>query len=915
MTNKGSQWSKWDLHIHTPKTKLSDHYLVGEGEDVWEKYCKTIEESDVSVFGITDYFSVENYFIFLSKHKQYYPNSTKVFFPNIELRLEVSVNKSAEEVNIHVIFSNSPSVTQAKIEEFLLKLNTNIKVNEAVIACKNLSTKDDFEKAGISHSNIRKVLREVFGKEECYLLIAAANNAGLRADTSSPRKLNLTDEIDKICDAFFGGEQNVKYYLDVERYETEEKAKQKPVLSGCDAHSFDDCRDFIGKKVIKRNDKSGKDEVIKNITWIKAELTFEGLKQILYEPVHRIHIGEQKPREPLRKIESIKLNFPTNTIIKKTGSADHQDFCLKHLKNEIQFSPYFTCLIGGRGTGKSTIINLLAETLGVRTEFFNRQNNTINIDGRIYDFENGNPDIIKVTGTEEIEFISQGKVEKLAEGNELTNLVFNERIKELESGFDALEKEFDENYQVLDNLIKLIFELQSQNDTLKGFEKEKLNSQKIVESEKDPRYKEISDEINKLNSALSLIESSKIQYSNLLNSIKDLINQTITNGDTNEYENRIGEILTILKSLEEVNETDGEITIKAKEFEEANKKSTELIEKLTAENNKLKAFFTEKGTSEESIKDSQKAAENISRLSQAIETTSQRIENINIKIKEAANSSQKLKDNYTKTERLISQSLLSINNRLKTTNENVKEIMFSFYFDKDAFKNSLFEEFYKTFSDYHIANTQIDKVAEVLFLIEPTEQMLQFNHEEFKAQIDSLLTAKSYNRNTNYVTILLNIISLASNYQIYRTLVQKHLYNISKYIKIKGYYGDRELNACSFGQRCTAVIVTLLMTGVKPLVVDEPEAHLDNRLIADYLVDLIKTKKLDRQIIFATHNSNFVINGDSELIHILEILDSTIYTNITSTTIENLTHRLKLLKLEGGKEAFISRENKYGIKN
>jgi hypothetical protein len=36
----------------------------------------------------------------------------------------------------------------------------------------------------------------------------------------------------------------------------------------------------MGKKVIKRNDKSGKDEVIKNITWIKAELTFEGLKQI-----------------------------------------------------------------------------------------------------------------------------------------------------------------------------------------------------------------------------------------------------------------------------------------------------------------------------------------------------------------------------------------------------------------------------------------------------------------------------------------------------------------------------------------------------------------------------------------------------------------------------------------------------------
>lgn len=915
MTNKGSQWSKWDLHIHTPNTKLSDHYTVEGTEDIWKKYCKTIEESDVSVFGITDYFSVENYFIFLSKHKEYYPNSIKIFFPNIELRLEVSVNKSAEEVNIHVLLSNAPEVTQAKIEEFLLKLNTNIKVNEAVVACKNLSNTSDYEKAGVSHSHIRTVLKEVFGKEECYLLIAAANNAGLRADTSSPRKLNLTDEIDKICDAFFGGEQNVKYYLDVDRYETDEKAKQKPVLSGCDAHSFEDCEEFIGKKVIKRNEKSGKDEVIKNITWIKAELTFEGLKQILYEPIHRIHIGELQPREPIRKIESIKFNFPANTIIRKTGSTDQQDFCLKLLKSEIPFSPYFTCLIGGRGTGKSTIINLLAETLGVRTDFFNRQNNTINIDGRVYDFENGNTDVIKVTGTEEIEFISQGKVEKLAEGNELTNLVFNERIKELETGFDSLEKEFDENYKVLDNLVKLVFELQTQTDTLRELEKEKLNSQKIVESEKDPRYKEISDEINRINSALSLIESSKVQYSGLLNSIKHIINETITNSDSNEYENRITEILTLLKSLPEINEVDGELTTKEQEFDETEKRSKELLEKLVVENNKLKAFFTEKGTSEESIKDSQKAAENISRLTQSIETTSQRIDNVNIKIKEAAGSSVRLKENYTKTERLISQSLVSINNRLKTTNENVKEIKFTFDFNKETFKNSLFEEFYKTFSEYHIANTQVDKVAEVLFLVEPSEAMLQLNHEEFKAQIDSLLTSKSYNRNTNYVTILLNILSLPSNYQIYRTLVQKHLYNISKYIKIKGFYGERELNACSFGQRCTAVIVTLLMTGVKPLVVDEPEAHLDNRLIADYLVDLIKSKKLDRQIIFATHNSNFVINGDSELIHILEIPDNTVYTNITSTTIENLTHRLKLLKLEGGKEAFISRENKYGIKS
>lgn len=124
--NRGSEWRKWDLHIHTPKTKLSDNYVQVGDEDIWKTYCTKIEESDVEVLGITDYFSVENYFTFIEKHKQYFPLSKKVFFPNVELRLEVSVNKSAEEVNIHVIFSNSVTITKNKIEDFLSLVSLKI---------------------------------------------------------------------------------------------------------------------------------------------------------------------------------------------------------------------------------------------------------------------------------------------------------------------------------------------------------------------------------------------------------------------------------------------------------------------------------------------------------------------------------------------------------------------------------------------------------------------------------------------------------------------------------------------------------------------------------------------------------------------------------------------------------------------
>lgn len=225
----------------------------------------------------------------------------------------------------------------------------------------------------------------------------------------------------------------------------------------------------------------------------------------------------------------------------------------------------------------------------------------------------------------------------------------------------------------------------------------------------------------------------------------------------------------------------------------------------------------------------------------------------------------------------------------------------------------MFEEFYETFSHFHISGTSSQSVKEVLFLINPNDELLNLNYDQFCAKLESEIELNQYRKINNYVKIINNIFNSKVNFIIYKLLIKKHFYNLPKYVKIKGFYGERELHNCSFGQRCTAVIVTLLMTGVKPLVIDEPEAHLDNRLIADYLVELIKTKKLDRQIIFATHNSNFVINGDAELIHILEIPNNNIYTNLTSTTIENVDNRESLLKLEGGKEAFLTRENKYGI--
>jgi len=119
---RGSEWRKWDLHIHTPFTKLNDQYSVsaGDTDDKWNLFCDKIEDSGVAAFGLTDYFSASNYNTFIEKHKILYPESEKAFFPNVEFRMD-SKNQSDEHIQCHVIFSNNPN-TLIKLGNFFTRL-------------------------------------------------------------------------------------------------------------------------------------------------------------------------------------------------------------------------------------------------------------------------------------------------------------------------------------------------------------------------------------------------------------------------------------------------------------------------------------------------------------------------------------------------------------------------------------------------------------------------------------------------------------------------------------------------------------------------------------------------------------------------------------------------------------------------
>ena len=129
-------------------------------------------------------------------------------------------------------------------------------------------------------------------------------------------------------------------------------------------------------------------------------------------------------------------------------------------------------------------------------------------------------------------------------------------------------------------------------------------------------------------------------------------------------------------------------------------------------------------------------------------------------------------------------------------------------------------------------------------------------------------------------------------------------------------HGDEEnyrpLNDLSTGQKCTAILNLLLLNRDAPLIIDQPEDHLDNAFIADRIVRDLREFKTRRQFIFATHNANIPVFGDAELIAVLHS-DKDGGKVIETGAIDKQEVREKAAEiLEGGKAAFEMRRHKYG---
>ncbi|MCK9327898.1 MAG: hypothetical protein M0P69_20555 [Bacteroidales bacterium] len=308
---KGSKWRMWDLHIHSPYTFLANEY----GNLSISDYVDRLVESGVQVIGLTNYFRFADNEI--EEIKPLLEEKGIAVFPNLEFRTQPE-NKDNEEMHVHLIFSDQTPLE--KIKSFLGRLKTTDDKY-----CSTL-TEQDIASTTVSFDSLFTKLHE--DKElqhlQDYLLAACPRGQGSfrPSQTDDGRGNTLAITIDQKTDVLFGNADDTDFFLDTTRYV---HAEAKPVVACSDAHSTE--------------------TIAQKYTWIKADKTFEGLKQILWEPKERVKILDRNPNDT----KSSRISIDR---ISYKGSNNTEAV--------VPLNKDLNSIIGVRGSGKSTLLKSIA---------------------------------------------------------------------------------------------------------------------------------------------------------------------------------------------------------------------------------------------------------------------------------------------------------------------------------------------------------------------------------------------------------------------------------------------------------------------------------------------------------------------------------------------------------------------------
>lgn len=348
MLNRGSEWRRWEPHIHAPGTAMNNQF---SGPNAWHDYLTALEQATpiIEAIAVTDYYITDTYEEVLRYKEAGRLSATKLIFPNVELRLDVATARGGF-VNLHMFVSPEDPEHIEQLRRLLSRLRFNVmqdhfdctRADLIRLGKKADSTITD-ERAALAYgANQFKVnfqqLREVLsgsGWAKSNILIAVAG--GATDGTSGVREAadqTIRREIEGFAHVIFAGSPSQReFWLGLRDLSPEEIRTRygglKPCLHGSDAHKLDDVASPFGDR----------------FSWIKGGLEFDSLRQACIDPSGRAHVGEEPPASatPSQVISEIQvLNAPWMTT------------------PVIPLNPGLVAIIGARGSGKTALADMIA---------------------------------------------------------------------------------------------------------------------------------------------------------------------------------------------------------------------------------------------------------------------------------------------------------------------------------------------------------------------------------------------------------------------------------------------------------------------------------------------------------------------------------------------------------------------------
>lgn len=901
-SKKGSFWRVWDLQV---QTILDDDYieLKKYSEELkrsepqkWDEFITRVgTEEDVLLWDSKEYFNNGD-----GSKKSRSDNYAKVFFSFLEVfKPELGCVAITDHNHIH------PTLMDSLVKRSLkshIKIIPGVEVNSDGVHMLLLFGKPPCQKSGYSegietflavigvvnrkqhgdymltNKNVSDVMDEV-SKENGLVIFAHCNsNNGLFQERGKTDRTHLANIFNKETVVLLQG-KNYQKQLELKKY----IERNNKLISTEIYHIASDARKLVE---IGSPDEDGYKQ------FIKGEPGFEGLRQAMFESSSRMRVSKEQPVYPIHRIDNLEVKLPEETTI------NDDKFCLAG-KYSIELHPNYTCFIGGRGTGKSTFLNLIHEkAFPGKNKFFSSKK--IKVNGKVLSNLSGYVQLDNDSDQQEIEFISQNEIENFAtDQNLLTNALFA-RIKRVSGdsfakAINDLKNELDESSKYIDLLV-----LQDKVQKLRKTKAKEIEAKKkILTSFESEEYKKHEKKVAETSVELSAFQKSRERFEEIKKSLQEIYDSKLQFLDIDCGTSNLFDIkaLSAQGKIKEVLEIDLVVDTEKATTEEERLKELHEIAKSS-----LRSYLQDKGLTKENMNDVSEANKVINDLQSEIAELLENEKVIKVNI-EKYNSELEVLSNKFKTE--IKNALHQLNNNLENLSDQVKKIELKLSISDEKVRESVFLSFKEKLKlDWSDANTKESSIKEYLFKIDFPE-ILKLDKD---GVVEKIVGAKKpITKAQEYLT---NLFSEDIALKVYKEVIKMHQSDIVSNQVINVLYDDKQLEKTSFGQRCTAALVLMLMLGNNPIIIDEPEGHLDSLLIANYLVNLIKKSKENRQIIFATHNANLVVNGDADLIYYLAMGDDG-KTKVTPLTLEDISNRDKLVSLEGGDIAFLKREKKY----